>query len=146
MKKVLASIQLAMSVSAGYRNTPNSWTLVGNDTDPTDNELKITVSNWADEHGDILYMNVCANLLLNNPADFQRYYWGFLFKPQNPVNEAQWDGVSFETTFLKGRTNTDTGVNTAQHLVRDIWLDPTGLSSSNTTSNSSKIVNGLPNV
>jgi hypothetical protein len=69
MKKTLASIQLAMFVSAGYRNTPNTWTLVGDDTDPSDNELKITVTNWADENGDILYMNVCANLLLNNPAD-----------------------------------------------------------------------------
>jgi hypothetical protein len=146
MKKVLASVQLAMYVSAGYRNTPNTWTLVGNDVDSTDNDLKITVTNWADENGDVLYMNVCANLLLNNLPDSQRYYWGLLFKPQSPVDEAKWDGVAFETTFYRNSTNANTGVNTAQHLVRDIWLDPASLSSSNTTSNSAGIVNGLPNV
>jgi hypothetical protein len=69
-----------------------------------------------------------------------------LFKPQSPVDEAQWDGVAFETTFYRNNTNTNTGVNSAQHLVRDLWLDPTNLSQSNTTSNSSIIVNGLPNV
>ena len=51
-----------MFVTAGYRNTPNTWTLIGDPTNPTSNSLQITVENWADEHGDILYMNMCANL------------------------------------------------------------------------------------
>ena len=38
-------------------------------------------------------------------------------------------------------------MNTAQHTVRDIWMNPANLTSSNRTNdNSSLIVNGLPNV
>jgi hypothetical protein len=69
MKKVLASLQLAMFVSAGYKNTPNTWTMIGDPTNSTSNSMKITVGNWADEHGDVLWMNICANLLLFNPPD-----------------------------------------------------------------------------
>ena len=38
-------------------------------------------------------------------------------------------------------------MNTAQHTVRDIWMNPANFTSSNRTNdNSSLIVNGLPNV
>lgn len=38
-------------------------------------------------------------------------------------------------------------MNTAQHTVRDIWMNPANFSSSNRTNDSSSlIVNGLPNV
>ncbi len=38
-------------------------------------------------------------------------------------------------------------MNTAQHTVRDIWMNPANFSSSNfTNDNSSLIVNSLPNV
>ena len=69
MKKILAPLLFAAFVSAGYRNTPNTWNFVGNPNNPLDNSLSITVTNWADENGDILYMNVCANLRLSDPAD-----------------------------------------------------------------------------
>ena len=96
MKKILATLQLAVCAFAGYRNTPNTWTLV-KDTSSTSNSigLNITVENWADEHGDILYMNLCANLKTFNPPDKQTYYWGVLFKPQDPIPETKWDGVTF---------------------------------------------------
>ena len=61
-----------------------------------------------------------------------------LFKPQAPIVESKWDGVTFETLFLRNRTNSTTGVNSALHTVRDIWLDP--------ASNPSIFVDGLPNV
>ena len=81
MIKAIVSLQLAIFVSAGYRNTPNTWNLVGNTTNPSENSLSITVTNWADENGDVLYMNVCENMLISNPADAQTYHWGLLFKP-----------------------------------------------------------------
>jgi hypothetical protein len=67
--KAIASLQIAVFVSAGYRNTPNTWTFVGNSANPSNNSLSITVTNWADENGDILYMNICENMLISNPLD-----------------------------------------------------------------------------
>lgn len=85
-------------------------------------------------------MNMCANLKAYNPPDKQTYYWGILFKPQDPVIEKVWDGVTFQTVFNKATTNA------TQHVARDVWVDQRNATKSNLTNSTAYEINGLPNV
>ena len=85
-------------------------------------------------------MNMCANLRILNPADNQTYYWGLLFKPEEPVVEKIWDGLSFMTVFNKAT------INSTQHVTEDCWVDQRNASKTSDVNSTAYEVNGLPNV
>ena len=56
--------------------------------------MTLWVQNWADTQKK-LWTDVCVNFNFVPPQDNQIYYWGIVFKPNDPVVETVWDGILF---------------------------------------------------